>query len=70
MVLLCQKDPPVRKATEMTSVKIYRVHATQGRIALGDLVEPGTIYTADKDEDGTVVLTPVVIVPRSEAPKE
>lgn len=50
----------------MTAVKIYRVHASQGRIALGDLVEAGAIYVAERKPDGTVILTPIrVPVPGS-----
>jgi hypothetical protein len=50
--------------------KVYRVQSNQGRIALGDLVEPGDTYTADKPDADTVVLTRVVIVPRSTIPQE
>jgi hypothetical protein len=50
--------------------KIYTVHAAQGRIALGDLVEPGSTWSAEKEDENTVVLTRVVVVPASEVPKE
>lgn len=39
---------------------LYKV-GTRGRIALEDLVTDGDFYTAEKDEDGKVVLSPVQV---------
>lgn len=50
--------------------KVYTIHAAQGRIALGDLVEPGSIWTAEKKDENTVILTRVAIVPRGQVPQE
>lgn len=50
--------------------KVYTVHAAQGRIALGDLVEPGSIWMAEKKDENTVILTRVAIVPRGQVPQE
>lgn len=46
-----------------TGIKIYKVQRNQGRIALGDLVAPGDMYTAIKRVDGTIILTRVVLTP-------
>lgn len=41
-------------------LELYKV-GTRGRIALEDLVAEGEFYSAEKEADGTVVLSPVKV---------
>ena len=71
MVLLYQEDHAIWKATKMTEdKKVYRVQSNQGRIALGELVEAGSTWTADKPDENRIILTRGVVVPRSTVPQE
>lgn len=44
----------------MPKLTLYKV-GTNGRVALGDLVQADDFYQAEKGEDGTITLTPVEV---------
>lgn len=44
----------------MPKLSLYKV-GSNGRVALGALATEGDFYTAEKEDDGTIVLSPVEV---------
>lgn len=50
----------------MANDNLVRVERNRGRVSLGRLIpdlQPGDLYSVDVEDDGTIIMRPVTVVP-------